>query len=87
MSNPDALQELDLAIGSDGVELGQDFSGVGGQGDQDGQVGQAQQSNVGLRVRPELGLGHQVDGILLSLEPRWNEVSIPHKLGVINTEN
>ena len=84
MSNLDALDESHVAAGLDAVELGQDLARVGGEGDQDGELGQGHEAHVGLGVGPQLGLGDQVDGVLLGLEAGGQEVAIAHVLAVVH---
>ena len=86
MSDFDALDKLDAAGGCDRVELGQDLAGVRGQGDQDVQFGQGHQAHVGLGVGPEFGLGHQINGILLGLQPGGQKIAIPHEFAIVHAK-
>ena len=52
MSNLDALDEVDGASGLDCVQLGQNFARVGGQGDEDAELGEGHQANRRFGVGP-----------------------------------
>lgn len=82
----DALGEPEFALGLNGVQLAQDFPGVGGERDQHGQLGQRHQAHVGLGVGAQLGLRHQIHRILLGLQTRRQEIAIPHVLAIVHTK-
>ena len=86
MSNLDALVELDLSLGLDRVQLGQNLARVRGECHEHGQLGERHQTHVGLGVGPELGLRDQVDGVLLRGQPGGQEVAIPHVLRVVHAK-
>ena len=87
MGDLDALQKVDVSHGLHGVQLGEHLARVGGEGDEDVELGERHQPDVGLRVGPELGLRHQVDGVLLGLQPRRKEVAVTHVLRVVHAES
>lgn len=52
---------------------------------QHGLLGHSDEADVVLRVAAGLGVAHDVDGILLSLESCGQKVSVPHVLAVVHT--
>ena len=56
MSDLDALDNVEGALGLDGVQLGQYFARVGGQGDEDAELGEGHQAHRRLGVGPQLRL-------------------------------
>lgn len=84
MGDLDARNQTELSVRLNSVKLGQDLSGVCCQGREDLQPAEGQESDVRFRVGAELGLSDQTDGILESLQPGRQEVSVAHVLGVVD---
>ena len=86
MGDLDAGDQTKFTGRLNGVKLGQDLAGVRGQSGEDLEAAQGEETDVGLGVGSELGLGDEADGVLQGLETGRQEVPVPHVLGVVDAE-
>ena len=86
MGDLDAGDQTKFTGRLNGVKLGQDLAGVRGQSGEDLEAAQGEETDVGLGVGSELGLGDEADGVLQGLESGGQEVPVPHVLGVVDAE-
>jgi hypothetical protein len=86
MGNLDTGDETKFSGRLNGMKLGQDLAGVCGQGGEYLEAAKGEETNVGLGVGSELGLGDEADGVLQSLKSGGQEVSVPHVLRVVDAD-
>ena len=78
MGDLDALDKVYGASGLHGVQLGQHFPRVGGQGDENAELREGHQPHRRLRVGPQLGLDRERDTWISKLQ----HVNLENSLGI-----